>query len=72
MTSFKILLESYIINNGKTTPHFLLIRGDCQEDPISAYLIIIVMEVLFTLIKNNQKKSRIRYTQLSFSLFSLR
>ena len=72
MTSFKRLLESYVINSGKTTPHFQLIRGDRQEDPISAYLIIIVMEVLFTLIKNNEKKSRIRYTQLSFSLFSLR
>ena len=65
-------LESCVINSGKTTQYFQLNRGARQGDPISAYLFILVMEVLFTLIKNNEKNSRIRYTQLSFSLFSLR
>ena len=45
--------ESYVINSGKTTQYFQLNRGARQGNPISAYLFILVMEVLFTLIKNN-------------------
>ena len=47
--------ESCVINSGKTTQYFQLNRGARQGDPISAYLFILVMEVLFTLIKNNEK-----------------
>ena len=47
--------ESCVINSGKTTQYFQLNIGACQGDPISAYLFILVMEVLFTLIKNNEK-----------------
>ena len=47
--------ESCVINSGKTTQYFQLNRGAHQGDPISAYLFILVMEVLFTLIKNNEK-----------------
>ena len=45
--------ESCVINSGKTTQYFQLNRGARQGNPISAYLFILVMEVLFTLIKNN-------------------
>ena len=45
--------ESCVINSGKTTQYFPLNRGARQGDPISAYLFILIMEVLFTLIKNN-------------------
>ena len=48
-------MESCVINSGKTTQYFQLNRGARQGDPISAYLFILVMEVLFTLIKNNEK-----------------
>ena len=54
----KILLceqESCMVNNGTTTPYFKLERGACQGDPISAYLFIIALEVLFILIKNDSK-----------------
>ena len=48
--------ESCVINSGKTTQYFQLNRGARQgDDPVSAYLFILVMKMLFTLIKNNEK-----------------
>ena len=47
--------ESCVINSGKTTQYFQLNREARQGDPISAYFFILVMGVLFTLIKNNEK-----------------
>ena len=41
------------MNGGSTTEYFPLHRGSRQGDLISAYLFIIVMEVLFTMIKIN-------------------
>ena len=52
----KVLLnnqQSCIINGGFTTPYFNLEKGARQGDPISAYLFILALEVLFELIKNN-------------------
>ena len=64
--------ESCVINSAKTAAqYFQLNRGASQGDAISTYLFISVIKVLFTLIKNNEKNSSIRYTQLSFSLFNL-
>ena len=50
----KILLnnqESRVINGGKTSKYFKLERETRQGDPISAYLFIIVLEVVFRIIK---------------------
>ena len=51
----KIILtnqESYIFNRGKTSK---LKKGTRQGGPISGYLSILVLEVLFAVIKSNKK-----------------
>ena len=50
----KILLrnqESCVLNGGTTTKYFMLRRGVHQGDPISAYLFILALEILFHLIR---------------------
>ena len=47
--------ESCIINGGNTTQYFNLERSARQGDPISAYLFIIALEILFILIKSNEQ-----------------
>ena len=52
----KVLLnkqQSCVINEGFTTQYFNLEKGARQGDPISAYLFILALWVLFELIKNN-------------------
>ena len=54
----KIILkdqESCVVNDGTTTPYFKLQRGARKGDPISAYLFIIALEVLFELIKKDAR-----------------
>ena len=46
--------ESCIINGGFTTKYFKLDKGTRQGDPISAYLFILVLEIVFHLIKQNK------------------
>ena len=50
----KVLLnnqQSCVINGGKTSKYFKLERGKRQGEPVSAYLFIIVLEVVFRIIK---------------------
>ena len=52
-----ILLQnqgSYVINGGKTTRYFPLKRGTRQGDPISPYLFILVLEIVFIFIKESE------------------
>ena len=44
--------ESCVLNGGITTKYFLLGRGARQGDPISAYLFILALEILFHLMRS--------------------
>ena len=46
--------ESCAINGGNITQYFHLERGARQGDPISAYIFILVLEVLSFLVRNNK------------------
>ena len=53
----KLLLnsqQSCVINGGNTTPYFNLEKGARRGDPVSAYLFILALEVLFVFIKRNE------------------
>ena len=53
----KLLLnsqQSCVINGGNITPYFHLEKGARQDDPVSAYLFILALEVLFVFIKSNE------------------
>ena len=44
--------ESCVINRGITTKYFKLEKGAQQGNPVSAYLFILCLVILFKLIKN--------------------
>ena len=50
----KLLLNTAIFNGGITTPYFNLEKVARQGDPVSAYLFILALEVLFVFIKSNE------------------
>ena len=58
--------ESCVINGGKTTKYFPLQRGARQGDPVSAYLFILVLEVVFRLIKSSHKINGLEIKELTF------
>ena len=41
------------MNNGFSTGYFALERGTRQEDPLSAYLFILGLEVMFVEVRSN-------------------
>ena len=43
-----------VLNGGITTKYFKLKKGKRQGNPISAYLFILVLEIVFLMIKTNQ------------------
>ena len=45
--------KSYVIHGGITSRDFPLQRDACQGEPISAYVFILCLEILFILIKND-------------------
>ena len=47
--------ESCIINGGNTTIYFKLEKGKRLGDPISAYIFILVFEIVFLSFKENKK-----------------
>ena len=56
----KILLKysnSCVINGGHSTKYFSFQRGARQRDPISAYLFVLVLDVLFALFKSKKHVS---------------
>ena len=58
--------ESCVINAGTTTAYFKQQNGARQGDPISAYLFILALEILFYLIKTNNKIECLNICDYSF------
>ena len=57
--TFLYKAESCVMNNGSSTGYFYLGRGTRQGDPISAYLFILPIEILFIQIRDNHHIKRI-------------
>ena len=57
---------SCIINGGITTEYFRLERGTRQGDLITAYLFILVLEVVFAVIKSNQNIDKLKIFEYDF------
>ena len=52
--------ESFVLNGGTTIiKYFLLGKGPHQGDPISAYLFILALEILFHLIRSKTEIKRL-------------
>ena len=69
----KILLknqQSCVLNGGVSTGFFPLQRGSRQGDPISAYLFILVIEVLFNMVKENANLNPLKIFETDFLLTS--
>ena len=59
-----------VFNGGKTTKYFWLERGARQDDPISTYLFILVLKILFRHLKTNSYvKAQEVFEHYSFSAY---
>ena len=58
--------ESCVINGGITTKYFKFEIGARQSDPVTAYLFILCLEILFMLIKNSKNIKGIETFQNTF------
>ena len=58
--------ESRAMNGGKISPYVKLERGTRQRHPISAYLFIIALKVVFSLIKANPDTEGLQFFSHTF------
>ena len=58
--------ESFVINGGITAKYFKLEKGAIQANPVSVYLFILCLEILFLLIKNNKNIKGIKMFENTF------
>ena len=62
--------QSCIINGGKTTKYFKLERGFRQGGSISAYLVILALQIYFIFAKNKRKVKGLKIFRHEFLYIS--
>ena len=51
--------QSCVMNNGHSTGYFALKRGSRQGDPLSAFLFLLTIEVLFIMIRSEYQRAKL-------------
>ena len=60
--------QSCVVNNGFSTGYFKLQRGNRQGDPLSPYLFILMLEVLFSQIRNDKAVHGFKISNIEIKL----